>query len=674
MRILVVEDELKMAGLLNRGSRRGRKCRRRRPHGRRCGLDGAGGRLRRDRPRPDAARHRRRRGLPALARERRLGARAHAHRARCGRRSRRRAGRGRRRLPARSRSRSPSSRRGCARSCVAGARERPVVLEVGDLRLDPATHQVWRGPTEIELSAKEFALLETFMRRPGDVAVASPAPRARLGLRLREPLERRRRLRPLPPREDRSPVRARRRSRPCAASGYRLRKDGKRVSRLPIRIRLTLVFALVMAVVLAALGAFLYVRLGASLDERIADNAREPERRSRAQSCGRAEWRVSIRRSSRRGRRRAGDRARRLESSSRRRQASRCCSRRASSRRARRGSHDDPTEGGFRLRADPVDERVSSWSASCSRIATRRSTRCLTQLLVALPLALLVVVGHRLPRRRRGAAARRGDAASSSRASPPDEPERRLPLPAARDEIHRLGETLNEMLDRLDAGARARAALRRGREPRAPHAARAAQDGARARDATARARRTSSSGAALGRDETDRLVRLAEDLLVLARADDGELALQSSAYARRSCSTPCSRPVRGASAGRGREIWSTRRPDLVARGDRHRLAQALDELVDNALRHGGGSGRAPTRGREDGVGRAPRRRRGRGFPPEFVPHAFERFSRATPRAATEAPASGSRSWMRSRGLTAARRMPTNLDGGGADVWMCSRVA
>jgi two-component system OmpR family response regulator len=44
-----------------------------------------------------------------------------------------------------------------------------VVLEVADLRLDPATRQVWRGSTEIKLSAKEFALLETFMRRPGQV-------------------------------------------------------------------------------------------------------------------------------------------------------------------------------------------------------------------------------------------------------------------------------------------------------------------------------------------------------------------------------------------------------------------------------------------------------------------------------------------------------------------------
>ena len=50
-----------------------------------------------------------------------------------------------------------------------GPVERPVVLEVGELRMDPARRRVWRGETEITLSAKEFALLETFMRRPGDV-------------------------------------------------------------------------------------------------------------------------------------------------------------------------------------------------------------------------------------------------------------------------------------------------------------------------------------------------------------------------------------------------------------------------------------------------------------------------------------------------------------------------
>jgi len=48
-----------------------------------------------------------------------------------------------------------------------GSVERPAELAVGDLRLDPAARRVWRGMAEVPLSPKEFALLETFMRRPG---------------------------------------------------------------------------------------------------------------------------------------------------------------------------------------------------------------------------------------------------------------------------------------------------------------------------------------------------------------------------------------------------------------------------------------------------------------------------------------------------------------------------
>jgi two-component system, OmpR family, response regulator len=50
-----------------------------------------------------------------------------------------------------------------------GAAKRPTVVEVGDLRLDPAARRVWRGETEIDLSAKEFALLEAFVQRPDQV-------------------------------------------------------------------------------------------------------------------------------------------------------------------------------------------------------------------------------------------------------------------------------------------------------------------------------------------------------------------------------------------------------------------------------------------------------------------------------------------------------------------------
>jgi two-component system, OmpR family, response regulator len=50
-----------------------------------------------------------------------------------------------------------------------GSVQRPSVLTVGELRLDPATRRAWREDSEIFLSTKEFAILETFMRRPGEV-------------------------------------------------------------------------------------------------------------------------------------------------------------------------------------------------------------------------------------------------------------------------------------------------------------------------------------------------------------------------------------------------------------------------------------------------------------------------------------------------------------------------
>ncbi len=50
-----------------------------------------------------------------------------------------------------------------------GGRERPAVLEVGDLRLDPATHRVWRGDMAVDLTPRQFSLLELLMRHPDEV-------------------------------------------------------------------------------------------------------------------------------------------------------------------------------------------------------------------------------------------------------------------------------------------------------------------------------------------------------------------------------------------------------------------------------------------------------------------------------------------------------------------------
>ena len=62
--------------------------------------------------------------------------------------------------------RRPACLRALARR---GNGERSPELRVGDLRLDPAKRQVWKGDEEIELSVKEYAVLEVFMRRPGEV-------------------------------------------------------------------------------------------------------------------------------------------------------------------------------------------------------------------------------------------------------------------------------------------------------------------------------------------------------------------------------------------------------------------------------------------------------------------------------------------------------------------------
>ena len=104
-----------------------------------------------------------------------------------------------------------------------GAVERPTSSRWA-LRLDPGTRQVWRGEAEIELSTREFALLETLMRSPADRFTCRPA-RAGLGLRLREPLECGRCLHPLSPRQDRPPLRGEV-DRDVRGSGYRLRRDG----------------------------------------------------------------------------------------------------------------------------------------------------------------------------------------------------------------------------------------------------------------------------------------------------------------------------------------------------------------------------------------------------------------------------------------------------------------
>jgi two-component system OmpR family sensor kinase len=203
----------------------------------------------------------------------------------------------------------------------------------------------------------------------------------------------------------------------------------------------------------------------------------------------------------------------------------------------------------------------------------------------------------------------------------------RLPLPRANDEIRRLGETLNDMLGRLEAGL----ARERRFVADASHELRTPLSSLRAELELAlrRPRSHAELEAALrsATEEVERVVRLAEDLLVLARADDGRLPLSTSSHFVREVLDAVAGRYDSQAAEQGRSIDVAAPPEWVVTGDRLRLEQALGNLVDNALRHGQGAVRLEAAS-ENGLLALRVSDEGAGFPAHFLPHAFERFSRA----------------------------------------------
>ena len=211
------------------------------------------------------------------------------------------------------------------------------------------------------------------------------------------------------------------------------------------------------------------------------------------------------------------------------------------------------------------------------------------------------------------------------------DPERRLAVPGTRDEIAALGATINGLLDRLHR------ALERERrfvadashELRTPLAILQTELELAARPGrTVRSLRQAITEAG---HETERLIRLAEDLLLLARADNQQ---------------PIVRPVRlrlnellAAAAGRGRArnhqppVEIECQPGLWVMADPDRLVQAVTNLLDNAIGH---SPRGTLvrlvasrdEADEDGSVSIHVEDSGPGLPPEFLPRAFERFQRA----------------------------------------------
>ena len=406
------------------------------------------------------------------------------------------------------------------------------------------------------------------------------------------------------------------------------------MSHVPIRFRLALAFALAMAAVLVGIGLLLHARLGSSLDEAInsgldarlaaAAAAASTSRPELGQGADPEESFAQILDASFGvigTTARAGDSpvlspeeladlspgaARRLE------------------RDAAPG-----IEGRARLLAlaveTPFGRRAVTVGASLhDRDEALQGLR--RQLLVVGPLALLLatLLGYGIATAAlRPVDAMRGEAAGISAA----EPGRRLPVPPAHDEISRLADTLNAMLDRLEA------ALERERgfvadashELRTPLAVLQAElELALRRPRSAAELEEALRSAA---DETDRLTQLAEALLVLARSDQGQLALRREpADAREIVDRVAARFSHPAAAsGRALEVHAD--AGITVSADVPRLEQALGNLVVNALEHGVGAV-SLTAARSNGSVELHVLDEGPGFPAAFVAHAFERFSRA----------------------------------------------
>jgi signal transduction histidine kinase len=206
------------------------------------------------------------------------------------------------------------------------------------------------------------------------------------------------------------------------------------------------------------------------------------------------------------------------------------------------------------------------------------------------------------------------------------EPGRRLPMPAAHDELQRLALTLNEMLDRNDAAfARERRFVAdASHELRSPLAVLKTElELALAGDGSNRELRAALASADA---EADRLAHLARDLLTLAQTDHGELPIEPVRLPAREVIESVRRRFVQRARAEGRMVVASVPEEIAIHADPLRVEQALSNLVDNALRHGEGTVVLFAH-RHDGTVNLHVADSGPGFPKDFLAVAFERFSR-----------------------------------------------
>jgi two-component system OmpR family sensor kinase len=453
------------------------------------------------------------------------------------------------------------------------------------------------------------------------------------------------------------------------------------VRRLPVRWRLTLAFALVMAVVLAATGLFVHQRQESTLDGAIdrALRARADDVAALAQQSesglGEARPGASGRRpevaqlidaSGRVLDRTPGASASPLLSSAE-----------MSAARSGRAVMTQVTVAGdepVRLLAEPIDAQGQRMLVVVGQSLEERD-RALDQLgdvlLLGGPAALLLasLAGYLLT----GAALRPVEAmrtrAAAMSATDLDE---RLPSAGGNDELGRLGRTLNEMLARVHASvARERTFFSdASHELRSPLAMLRTELELVGRERPTGPALQRAVGSAI--EETDRLSRLADDLLLLARADDHQLALRRGDASAAELLHDAADRARRHAAARGVSVTVDGTPaadaDVDVDVDVDRIAQALDNLLANAVRHAGSEVRLCARARR-GLVELHVTDDGPGFPPEFLPRAWERFARADAARTDEGVGLGLAIVRAIAVAHGGRADAANRAGGGADVWI-----
>jgi heavy metal sensor kinase len=450
------------------------------------------------------------------------------------------------------------------------------------------------------------------------------------------------------------------------------------VRRIPIKLRVTLVFAAVMAIVLAATGLFLYLRLESSLnhsiDQDLQSRSQQLIREMRVQNRGigeaarqvidgHAEEFAQVLTTS-------GDLFNPQHQHTRPvltpPQAAKASRHEITFERPHRGAAREPE----RFIARPFEfEGPTLIAVVGSSLGNRDEalSSLLRLLLIGGPIALLLAslaayltVGAAL---RPVEAMRRRAAEVSDTGSG-----QRLPVPPAHDELHRLGDTLNQMLDRLETALERERAFvdDASHELRTPLAAHKAELELALRYGASNEELRAAIASAI--EEADRLSQLAESLLVIARSDKGRLRLKLEPVEIGDLFATMRDRMSDRAERDGRRLLFEDGADGAIEADRMRVEQAIGNLVENALRHGGGAVRVWSR-TVDGRVEIHVSDQGGGFPPDFLPHAFERFRRADTARASEGTGLGLaivKAIAEAHGGSAAAR---NANGGGADVWI-----